>query len=69
MSQEDDEFEEFQQQEWTAADEDAEDKTMWQASLLRAHGKPMLKSRAAGHGKAMPPYAHGVHQWKEASSD
>merc|ERR1712087_944789 len=30
LLEEDDEFEEFQQQEWTAADEDAEDKTMWQ---------------------------------------
>lgn len=28
--QEDDEFEEFEQQEWTAAAEDAEDPTMWQ---------------------------------------
>ena len=28
--QEDDEFEEFEQQEWAAADEDAEDPTLWQ---------------------------------------
>jgi 26 proteasome complex subunit DSS1 len=29
-TQEDDEFEEFEQQEWTAAEQDAEDTTMWQ---------------------------------------
>ena len=29
-AQEDDEFEEFEQQEWTASHEDAEDPAMWQ---------------------------------------
>ena len=29
-TQEDDEFEEFEQQEWTAAEQDADDTTMWQ---------------------------------------
>lgn len=29
-TQEDDEFEEFEQQEWTAAEQDSEDTTMWQ---------------------------------------
>ena len=28
--EEDDEFEEFEQQEWTAAEQDADDTTMWQ---------------------------------------
>jgi len=28
--EEDDEFEEFEQQEWTATEQDAEDTTMWQ---------------------------------------
>ena len=30
VTQEDDEFEEFKQQEWTATEQDSEDTTMWQ---------------------------------------
>lgn len=30
LQQEDDEFEEFEQQEWTTAEEDAEDPMLWQ---------------------------------------